>query len=132
MIDRILTLEPHITIHYNAIDDILFADWTGEQTRETIMDGCEKMLLYLKQFRCQKILNDNTNVTSIWSHAAEWVETDWFPRLSAAGCAFLAWIYSPNIYSKLSADEALRFGTGSIITITFHDKSTAESWLKVM
>lgn len=132
MIDRILILEPHITIHYNAVDDILYADWTGEQTNETVRDGCEKVLHYMKQFRCQKILNDNTNVTSIWSEAADWVATDWFPRMGAAGCKFFAWIYSPNIYSKLSTDEALKYGTGSVITITFKNKETAQAWLKVM
>ena len=132
MIDRILALEPHITIHYNAIDDILYSDWTGDQTKESVQDGCEKMLHFLKLYKSAKVLNDNTHVTSIWSEASDWVATDWFPRMSAAGCKFFAWVYSPNIYSKLSADEALKFGTRNIITITFQDKDTAAAWLKVM
>lgn len=132
MIDRILVLEPHITIHYNALDEILLADWTGEQNKETVMDGCEKMLFYLDYYKCNKVLNDNTNVTSIWSEASEWVATDWFPRMSKAGCKYFAWVYSPNIYSKLSTDETLRYGTRNIITLTFNSTDTANSWLKVM
>lgn len=132
MIDRILSFDPHITIHYNAVDEILYADWTGDQNKESVQDGCEKMLQYLSMYKCSKVLNDNTNVTSIWSDASAWVATDWFPRMAAAGCKFFAWVYSPNIYSKLSTDEVLKFGTRNVITITFQSKDTAAAWLKVM
>lgn len=132
MIDRILVLEPHITIHYNALDDILYADWTGEQTKDSVVDGCEKILHYLNHYKSIKVLNDNTHVTSIWSEASEWVAADWFPRMNNAGCKFFAWVYSPNIYSKLSADETLKYGIRDVITITFQHKDTAEAWLKFM
>ena len=132
MIDRILALEPHISIHYNALDDIMYADWTGEQTRESVIDGCEKIVQYIKQYKCSKLLNDNTHVTSIWSDGADWVAAEWFHMLNDAGCKLLAWVYSPNIYSKLSADEALKYGTKTVITLTFQSKETAASWLKVM
>ncbi len=132
MIDRILLLEPHVTIHYNALDDIMYCDWTGEQNIHTVTDGCENILAFLSQYKCSKVLNDNTNVTSIWSEASQWVALDWFPRMSRAGCKFFAWVYSPNLYSKLSTDETLKYGTGDVITITFNNRDTANSWLKVM
>ena len=87
MTRKILTKEPHITLGYDVLNDILLADWTGNQTKESVMDGCERMLTYLKMYRISKVLNDNTNVTSIWDDAAEWVAVDWFPRMHQAGCS---------------------------------------------
>lgn len=130
MIGRKLTSEQHITITYDVLDDILYADWTGEQTKESVMDGCERILYHLRQHRCSKVLNDNTQVTSIWSDASEWVAQDWFPRMHEAGCSFFAWVYSPNVYSKLSADLTLRYGVKGVVTTTFQEVGTAKAWLK--
>lgn len=128
----ILTEEPHITIGYDVVEDILLVDWTGNQTKESVMDGCERILVHLKKNRISKVLNDNTHVTSIWDDASEWVAVDWFPRMHKAGCNFFAWVYSPNLYSKLSADKSLSFGVKGIVATTFDDNETATAWLKAM
>lgn len=131
MTGKVLTTS-HITISYNILDDVLYADWTGNQTEESVMDGCEKMLAYLKKYRCSKVLNDNTHVTSIWVDASEWVGVDWFPRMHAAGCKLFAWVYSPNVYSRLSTDKVLQYDLKSVIATTFQSKQNAEAWLKAM
>ncbi|MFD3001359.1 hypothetical protein ACFS7Z_13375 [Pontibacter toksunensis] len=132
MTGRILTTEPHITISYDVVEDVLYADWTGDQTKESVMDGCDKMLYYLKLHHCKKVLNDNSRVTSIWDDASEWVAVDWFPRMHKAGCRHFAWVYSPNQYSRLSADKSLGYGIRGVIATTFDSKETALAWLRVM
>ncbi|MCC9138042.1 hypothetical protein ACFSKU_03660 [Pontibacter silvestris] len=131
---RILTTEPHITVSYNVVEDVLFADWTGDQARESVMDGCERILHlhYLKQHHCKMVLNDNSHVTSIWDDASEWVAVDWLPRMYKAGCRLFAWVYSPNQYSRLSADKALSYGAEGIMATTFDSKQTALAWLRAM
>ena len=132
MENKILLLESTLTIEYDLLNDWIYADWKGDQNLETVKDGCEKILGFLKEMHCQKILNDNTHVTSIWSEAAEWVAHDWFPRATAAGLKYLAWVYSPNVYSKLSADKTLRSMTDGPFTITFTELETAKAWLEKM
>lgn len=127
-----LISEPHITISYDIVEDILYADWTGDQTKQSVKDGCEKMLHYLKQHYCRMVLNDNTHVTSIWDDASEWVAVDWFPRMHKSGCKLFAWVYSPNVYSKLSADKTLHYGVRGVIATTFDSRDTAFAWLKAM
>lgn len=132
MFGKELVSEQHITIVYDVVDDILYADWTGEQTSESVMDGCEKILFHLKQQQCGKVLNDNTQVTSIWSDASEWVALDWFPRMHQAGCKLFAWVFSPNIYSQLSAEKTLQYGIKGVIATNFQSMQTAKAWLQAL
>lgn len=90
------------------------------------------MLHCLKLYHCRMVLNDNTHVTSIWDDASEWVAVDWFPRMHKAGCRLFAWVYSPNLYSKLSADKTLGYGVRSVIATTFDSRNTALAWMRAM
>jgi hypothetical protein len=128
---KILSYEPSITIKYCFDFGGLYVDWTGDQTKESVMRGCELMLHFVKEEKCRKVLNDNTHVTSIWSDASEWVAQDWFPRMHAAGLDFFAWVYSPNIYSKLSTDKALAYSTKTLV-ITFSSVPAAAEWLQAV
>ncbi|SHJ68064.1 hypothetical protein SAMN02745146_3683 [Hymenobacter daecheongensis DSM 21074] len=120
-----------ICIGYDYLNDWLYADWTGDQTLESVQAGCEQMLLLMARERCHKVLNDNTRVTSMWSDAAEWGGTVWFPAMAAAGLQYFAWIYSPNVYSRLSTDLTLRHTTEPVIA-TFDEIETAKAWLRQM
>ncbi len=73
-------------------------------------------------------MNDNRLVTGPWQGAAEWVATDWFPRMYAAGLERLSWIVSPNIFSEMST-EATQSKNKSDKTRTFKDYETSQKWL---
>lgn len=132
MIGILIVNEAHISIQYDIVEDILYVDWKGDQDKASVMDGCEKILHHLSQYRCKRVLNDNTNVTSIWDDASEWVGADWFPRMHSAGCKLFAWVYSPNLFSKLSADKAIEHCVGGVIVTTFDSTDNAGAWLRVM
>ncbi len=125
-----LLTEPHITISYDHLNDWLLADWRGNQSLTTVQHGGGEIMRLFTLKQCHKVLNDNTNVTNMWSEAAEWAGTEWFPAMRAAGLQYFAWVYSPNTYSRLSTDLTLQF-TGSLpIVATFDDLATAQAWLR--
>ena len=124
--------ESNITIAYDHLNDWLFADWHGDQDLASVKYGAMEMMRLMQLQRCHKILNDNTLVTSMWSEAAEWGGKEWFPAMTAAGLQYFAWVYSPNLYSRLSTDLTLQFTTGSPVVATFDDIETAKAWLKQM
>lgn len=105
--------------------DTLLADWVGEQTEATVMDGCEKILKFLTDYHCVKLLNDNTLVTGLWSDAAQWVALNWVPRMVHAGCRFIAHVYSPDIFAKLSVHKAIEFRVKGVMVTTFHGRAAA-------
>jgi hypothetical protein len=116
-------------IEYDIRNNWIYANWIGFQNKETVLDGCEKILKALQQKNCTRILNDNRRVTSKWHESAEWVARDWFPRLYVAGCFYFAWIYSINPDYCLSVDETLLIKKAAVETLLFDDYETAVSWL---
>ena len=128
---RVLFEAPHIRISYDYLNDWLYADWTGDQDLESVQAGATKMLELMTAERCHKVLNNNTHVTSMWSDAAEWGGTIWFPAMAAAGLHYFAWVYSPNVYSRLSTDLTLKHTVQPIVA-TFDDMATAQAWLQQM
>ncbi len=124
--------EPHITISYDHLNEWLYADWHGDQDLASVQHGALEMLRLMQVQRCHKVLNDNTRVTSMWSEAAEWGGKEWFPAMTAAGLRYFAWVYSANLYSRLSTDLTLQFTVGNPVVATFDDLEIAKSWLKQM
>jgi hypothetical protein len=123
---------PHITISYDHKNEWLHADWHGDQDLASVQHGALEMLRLMQAQRCHKVLNDNTRVTSMWSEAAEWGGTEWFPAMTAGGLQYFAWVYSTNVYSRLSTDLTLQFTAGNPVVATFDDIETAKAWLVQM
>ena len=120
---------PHITIAYDHLNEWMYADWRGDQNLTTVQGGAMELLHQMTSQRCHKVLNDNTLVTSMWSEAAEWGGREWFPAMAAAGLQYFAWVYSPNLYSRLSTDLTLQFTGDGPIVATFDNIDTAKAWL---
>ncbi|UOG74532.1 hypothetical protein MTX78_20735 [Hymenobacter tibetensis] len=131
MAQHVLFQTSYVTIVYDYNYEWLYVDWTGDQTLESVQAGCLKMLDCLRDERCHKVLNDNTRVTSMWADAAEWGGRVWFPAMAEAGLQYFAWIYSPNLYSRLSTDLTLQHTTRPLI-LTFDSLETATAWLGQM
>jgi hypothetical protein len=76
--------------------------------------------------KCSKIFNDNTHVIGSWDHSTEWIKTHLFPLLIESGLKKLAWIFSDDVSSQISAYRV----TPSIrIVKTFLSKQEALAWL---
>ena len=124
-----LFAEPFLTLTYDQQHDWLCADWRGNQGLASVQRGCAQLLHHLQAQRCHKVLNDNTHVTSMWSEAAEWGGREWFPAMFAAGLRYFAWVYSPNVYSRLSTDLTLQYTGAGPVVATFNDLGEARAWL---
>jgi hypothetical protein len=102
-----LEREQYFCIYYDTDEAWLYVDWTGYQTSASVMRGCNHMVDWLVHYQTDAVLNDNTCVLGIWSGAAEWGATDWFPRMKAAGMKHFAWVSSPSRLSQVSTDATL-------------------------
>lgn len=129
--NRTLYKDSNIHIELNEAENWLEVDWTGLQTLETVQSGCLTMLDLLRSHKCTKVLNDNTNVIGSWSEAVEWGAEVWFPAMIDSGLKHFAWVYSPEVFSKLSTDKTIDL-TGANIFGTFNDKREAAQWLKAV
>lgn len=122
--------DEHITISYNAELNMIQAFWKGFQNFSTIQNAGLITLEMVKQYQVKKILNDNTQVMGTWSEASDWIGTELLPMMHGIGLKYVAWIYSPNSFSQLSAQKSIDVMTGGLIVNFFTDVKEAEIWLK--
>ena len=127
---QLLAQAPHISIFLDEQNNWLYARWFGDQNLETVKSGCEKMLAQVRKTGVSKVLNDNRDVTSAWSDAANWGGTVWFPAMAAAGVDFFSWIYSPHAFSRLSTDISIGYTRGEVAIATFDNEQEAADWLR--
>jgi hypothetical protein len=102
----------------------------GFHSVESVKIGCETLLQVLTEQKCKHVLNDNRMVSGPWMGVADWVATDWFPRVYATGVEKFAWIVSANIFSQMST-EATQAKNKNDKTRTFDDVAKAASWLGI-
>ena len=121
--------DEYIEIHYDSENHWIYSNWQNYQKLESVQNGCEKILGFLKEKNCTKVLNDNRLVKGTWTFASEWVGNDWFPRIIEAGLKQFAWIYSPDAFSKFSTDQSTKNTEDSIIK-TFNNIKEGEDWLR--
>jgi len=121
-----LSKQKNLEISYDPEHKYLYCNWLGFQNKESIMKSGLIILDLLKQKKVSKVLNDNSQVTGPWQEAAEWTATVWFPQMIEHGLKHFAWIFSPNIFSELSAKKAM---PSSGIVKSFNSYNDALSWL---
>jgi PAS domain S-box-containing protein len=118
-----------IVIKYNPGDHRLDVDWIGFHNLESVQRGCLKMLDMLKKNKVSKVLNSNIHVLGNWSEAADWGNTEWFPAMEKAGLRYFAWVYSPSVFSQLSARKSVDTLAGQVVIQFFTDVASAEEWI---
>jgi len=121
-----LSKQKNLEISYDPENKYLYCNWLGFQNKDSIMKSGFIILDLLKQKKVSKVLNDNSQVTGPWQEAAEWTATVWFPQMIEHGLKHFAWIFSPNIFSELSAKKAM---PSSGIVKSFNSYNDALSWL---
>lgn len=119
-----------IAIEFNYDDDWMYVNWRGIVNHNEVIAGCGEMLRCVKERQILDILNDNTHVEGMWSGASKWIGQVWFPALREAGLQHFAWVYSPSMLSRLSADKTLKYTENPDYINTFDDLDLAADWLR--
>lgn len=126
---RFLHQDAVIQIAYDDANGWLYADWQAEQDSFSVQAGALKLLDVLRQEKARKVLNDNRRVETTWADAAEWGGRVWFPLMAEAGLEYFAWVYSPNVYSRLSTDLTLQYTIRPLVR-AFDNLDSAQDWLR--
>ncbi|MEM8970062.1 MAG: STAS/SEC14 domain-containing protein [Bacteroidota bacterium] len=121
--------EDILQIEHDEARDWLYTRWIGDVTVEDVKAGGEKMLEQIQEKSCQKVLNDNRDVTGSWDDANEWITQNWMPRIVSAGLQKFAHIISPDIFAAMSVEEMMTQVSGFEMHI-FEDEEKAKVWLR--
>ncbi|MBT9393253.1 hypothetical protein KLP40_08765 [Hymenobacter sp. NST-14] len=132
MASRILFDASFLVLSFDYTHNWLYADWRGPQTLETVQAGSAQLVEQLRRERCDKLLNDNRAVHGMWMDGSEWISRDLPPELAAAGLRYVAWVYSPEVFSRLSAQRVVEQASRRFLTFAFEDAAAARAWLSSM
>ncbi|MES3017249.1 MAG: PAS domain-containing protein [Bacteroidota bacterium] len=119
-----------VTMLNDPIHRRIELDWTGFQNFDTVQKGCLRALEMIRLHKCTSVLNDNRNVLGTWSEASDWAGEVFFPMMEKEGIKRLAWIFSPSVFSQLSAKKSIDVDVSNITTQFFTDIDEAINWLK--
>lgn len=119
-----------LTMEYEADNNLLYNNWLGYQTVDSIMKGANTALELMAQTRCPYLLNDNTNITGPWGHAVAWIAEDWTPRAIAVGLTHFAHVVSPESFAALSAETMAASVGDSFRMRIFGSVPAARQWLR--
>jgi hypothetical protein len=109
---------------------ILYAEWYGVQSVETVKEGGYKMLEMIKERPYAKLLNSNKNVVGSWDMALDWAENIWTPQMKAAGLRYLAQVVPSSIYATLTIESLIQRIDKEFVIRIFEDEKEAEAWLR--
>lgn len=129
MIIDLLVETPSLSISYDRSNQWLYLDWCGDLTLRLVQQSCALVAKCFSSQNCTRILNDNTNVTSITSDVGIWLAIECMPHIEAVGVEYMAWVHSSNIDAQACTDVAL-FDLMTPIIALFNDVASAYSWLR--
>jgi hypothetical protein len=125
---RILYNSSFLEIEYDILEDLIKAKWKGSQAEDSIKSGYRQILKEISGHVCNSLLDDHSDISGLWTGAAEWVANEWFPNARKSGLRFMACIYSSNIFSKRSTQRALDL-INSSVALGFDFPEAAEKWI---
>lgn len=127
----LLTETSSLSISYDRANQWLYLDWCGDLTLQAVQQSCQLVAKCFLAQKCTRILNDNTNVTSITSDVGIWLATDYLPYIEAAGVEYMAWVHSSSIDTQACTDVAL-YNISTPVVALFNDLASAYSWLRAV
>ncbi|TGE14159.1 hypothetical protein [Hymenobacter elongatus] len=119
-----------LSIAYDGVNRWLYVEWKGPHNEVSAVTGGDLVLRLLRQWPCEKMLNDNSQVTTDWDKGAAWVGGHYYEQLAQHGVRFVAWVYPPHWQARKSMDKAMLFVTRPMV-VTFDDVATAYEWLRL-
>ncbi|MFT2009103.1 hypothetical protein ACMA1I_10550 [Pontibacter sp. 13R65] len=109
---------------------ILYAQWLGVQSVETVKEGGYKLLEMIKENPCSKLLNSNKNVVGSWDMALDWAEDTWTPLMKDAGLRYLAQVLPTSIYATFTIENLIQRIDKDLEIRIFEEDAAAEAWLR--
>jgi hypothetical protein len=128
----LLYRDSFVAIWHDREQGWLYLDWPGQQTPESIHNGCAQLLRCMAEQGVGKVLNDNINTVGSWIGAVPWIVFEFLPRARKAGMRRAAHVYARNKLAKLSAEGAmLLFDPEDAHVKFFGTVDAAVEWLRL-
>ena len=120
----------HVTVYFDSWNNWLYLEWEGELTLPEVQQACLEIAHCFISHSYPRVLNNNTNLTSVEWDVAPWLVQHFFPYLSLAGVEQVAWVHASSVRGRSLAEYALSRLSAEVAVALFSDLEDAVSWLQ--
>ena len=104
--------------------------WSGFVNSAQLREGLEAGLALVEEKGARRWVGDCTRLGPMSSEEQAWVNTDWFPRLLAAGMERMAVIMPAKVIASMAVDNIMQEVEGtSLVTCHFGDYDEGCAWV---
>ena len=106
----------------------LYVDLRGTYDGPLAQAACEQLLASLRQWPCQKILSDGTNILALHMSRTHW-GSRWLEEMKTAGLRYYAWVLPRSLQARHATEERVHPISNPLVG-TFDDIASAYLWLQ--
>lgn len=121
---------PHVEVYVDTWNNWLYLEWEGDLTLKHVQHACLAVAHCFVGHAYSRVLNNNSQLTSVSWEVAPWLAQHFFTHLALAGVQQMAWVYAPSVRGRDMAETALGPLTGEVTVALFADVEEAVSWLQ--
>jgi hypothetical protein len=121
---------PLLRQRYYPHEQLLYVQWYGNLTAETVVAGARAVLETQQKLPCLAVLNDKQTSTGDWMEAMEWLEFEWLPQAHELGLRAFAYVFAPDLNNQLASLDFVNRAKQMLAVQVFYDTETALAWLR--
>jgi len=115
--------------YFDESDKIIIAEWKIPPTSQEFRNSLNVMIDALQFFNTGKIVFDTLALGALLEADQEWISSDWFGRAVEAGYSKVAFVLSPDVFTKMFVEETVERIANRIPTSFFNSRAEAVDWI---
>ena len=124
-----LCATPHVTVYFDSWNNWLYVEWQGALTLAAAQYACLEVAECFVEHAYSRVLNDDSQLTSLSPEVAPWLSKHFFPHFGLAGIKQLAWVHAPHLPGLTHATHIIQQLPSLNISL-FADIEQATRWLQ--
>ena len=119
---------PHVTVYFDSWNNWLYIEWEGALTLPAVQYACLEVAQCFVQHAYPRVINNDSQITSLPLETASWLGKHFFPYLKQAGIEQLAWVHGCTVRGFGHASQVLQQLPHLEVGL-FSDMEEATRWL---
>jgi len=107
-------------------------EWQGWAKPAEFRAANDALVQAIREHHGSRVLGDSRQIKVIQKSDQDWINTDWFPRILAAGLNRMALVIPQSGLAKMNIDDMVTRVAGRLDTAYFATLAEARTWLTKM
>jgi len=116
-------------VKWDAASQAAHMEWQGWASPDEFKGANDALVQAIVDHHGSKVLGDSRQIKVIQKGDQEWINTDWFPRILAAGLTRMALVLPTSGLAKMNIDDMVSRVADRLDVAYFATLDDARKWL---